>query len=303
MTHVNKSKLHPKNKHNAGYDFQKLLATFPALKEYVFENKHQTTTIDFANPKAVKALNTALLREHYHINYWVFSDKNLTPPIPSRVNYIHYLHDLLPNNVSNKDVTILDVGTGASCIYPLLGNAIYKWNFVATDIDDYAIKSAKNIISKNSLSENIRLRLQKDKANIFNGIVHENDRFMASICNPPFFASQEEAKKANELKLKGLGKEGSARNFSGMHHELWYQGGEKAFLHNYLYQSSLFKSQFFCFTTLVSNKKNIKSMYASLEKLGATDIKTISMHQGNKINRIVAWTFLTKDEQKDWVNS
>ncbi len=296
----NKSKLHPNNKHNKGYNFTKLCEYFPALKEFVFVNKHKTTTIDFANPKAVKALNTALLRTYYNINYWVFSDKNLTPPIPGRADYIHYLADLLKNSSLTEKISILDIGIGASSIYPLLGNAIYNWKFVATDIEKHTLKSAQNIIDKNKLSKEISLRLQPDKSLIFKGVVKENDRFHATMCNPPFFASQEEAKQANEAKQKGLGKESVARNFSGIYHELWYKGGEKAFLHNYLYQSSLFKTQCFWFTSLVSKKENIKGMYASLEKLGATDIKTITMHQGNKISRIVAWTFLTDDEQKEW---
>lgn len=295
-----KPTLHPKNVHQTGYDFAALEKAFPALSEFVLTNEHKITTIDFGNAKAVKALNTSLLRTHYGIKYWVFSDKNLTPPVPSRANYIHYLADLIPANTTTKPTTILDIGTGASCIYPLLGHAIYDWNFVGTEIDAYALKSAKNIVDKNQLSTKIDIRLQNDKNNMFKSIVKTDERFYASMCNPPFYASQEEAKEANTQKIKGLGKESVARNFSGMHHELWYTGGEKAFLHNYLYQSSLIKTQCFWFTTLVSKKKNVKSMYASLEKLGAKEIKTIPMQQGNKISRIVAWTFLDKKEQKDW---
>lgn len=29
----------------------------------------------------------------------------------------------------------LDIGTGASAIYPLLGAKVYGWAFIATDID------------------------------------------------------------------------------------------------------------------------------------------------------------------------
>ena len=115
-----------------------------------------------------------------------------------------------------------------------------------------------------------------------------------------FYASKEEVEQANEQKQKGLGKDGTKRNFSGNLIELTYTGGEKAFLHNYLYESSLIKSQCFWFTTLVSKKENVKSMYASLEKLGAIEIKTIPMQLGNKISRIVAWTFLNSTEQKEW---
>lgn len=90
-----KKTLHKNNKHNSGYDFKKLCNQYPALNEYTFVTSRQTTTIDFANPKAVKALNTALLLTHYPIRFWKFPDENLCPPIPGRVDYVHYLADLL----------------------------------------------------------------------------------------------------------------------------------------------------------------------------------------------------------------
>lgn len=298
MKNQNKQGLHPNNIHKAGYDFKKLCAKFKPLNEFVFVNKHNTTTIDFANPKAVKALNTALILTHYPIRFWKFPEENLCPPIPGRVDYIHHLADLLKDTLKESKIQILDIGTGASCIYPLLGNAVYNWHFVATDIVKHSLQTAQNIIDKNKLTEKIVLRQQSDKTKIFEGVITKEDHFHASMCNPPFFASPEEVKQANTSKQKGLGIKSTTRNFSGSLNELWYTGGEKAFLHNYLYESSLIKTQCDWFTALVSKKENVKSMYASLEKLGATDIKTIPMQQGNKISRIVAWTFLNPTEQK-----
>ena len=300
MKKVNKPSLHKNNLHKTGYNFKKLCAKYKPLNEFTFVNAQKIVSIDFANPKAVKALNTALILTDYPIRFWKFPEDNLCPPIPGRADYIHHLYDLLNDSKLSKNSRILDIGTGASCIYPLLGNAIYKWRFVATDITARSLKSAQNIIDKNRFSDVISLREQKDKSKIFKGIVKEEDRFEASMCNQPFFATQEEVKQANEQKQKGLGKESTIRNFSGNLHELTYTGGEKAFLHNYLYESSLIKNQCFWFTTLVSKKEHIKSMYASLEKLGANEIKTIAMQQGNKISRIVAWTFLNASEQKEW---
>ena len=108
---------------------------------------------------------------------------------------------------------------------------------------------------------------------------------------------------ATKSKLKGLGNRNETviRNFSGTLRELSYKGGEKAFVHNYLYESSQFKDQCFWFTCLVSNVSHVKSMKSSLEKLKATDIQIIEMTQGNKISRIVAWTFLKPEEQRDWI--
>lgn len=259
---------------------------------FVFVNKHKTKTIDFANPKAVKAINSALLYKDYGIKFWEFPDTNLCPPIPGRVDYIHHLADLLNTSDSKKDVKVLDIGTGASCIYPILGQAEYNWNFVGTDIDENSLKYAQRIIENNAFN-NIVLRHQRDKTNILKGVLNLEDNFTFSMCNPPFFSSEQDAIDATVRKLKGLNKnsEKVVRNFSGTHNELWYKGGEKAFLHNYLYESSLFKDQSDWFTSLVSKKELVRGMKVSLKKLNAKSVKVINMEQGNKSSRIVAWTF------------
>ncbi|MGJ8593168.1 MAG: 23S rRNA (adenine(1618)-N(6))-methyltransferase RlmF [Aquaticitalea sp.] len=294
--------MHRNNLHNDKYDFDVLTKNSEELSQFVFTNEYQTQTIDFSNPKAVKALNKALLLTHYKIDYWEFPDENLCPPIPSRADYLHHLNDLLRRSNVNKDCKILDVGTGATCIYPLLGNAIHNWSFVGTDIDSHSLNTARTIIEKNGLNNQIELRKQGDESHILNGIILPSDKFCASLCNPPFFRSEEEAKNATRTKLKGLGKENDkvVRNFSGTSKELSYKGGEKAFLHTYLYESTQYKKQCFWFTSLVSNVGHVKSMQESLVKLGATDFQVIDMIQGNKVSRVVAWTFLSVTEQKEW---
>jgi len=291
--------MHKNNKHK-NYNFDLLCKNNVNLNQHVFTNKYGTKTINFADPKAVKALNKTLLSTHYNIKFWDFPDENLCPPIPSRVDYIHHLSELIVNK-DKKKVTILDIGTGATCIYPLLGNSVYDWHFVASDIDKNSLEVATKIIKKNELEDEITCRFQDDSSHILKGIFKEEDYFTAVMCNPPFYKSKQEADEANNRKQKGLNpakkydtKDSniqSIRNFSGNSNELWYKGGEKAFLHNYLYESSLFKDQCEWFTSLVSKKENVKSMYASLQKLKAKTIKTIEMKQGNKITRIVAWQF------------
>ncbi|MEE9349362.1 MAG: 23S rRNA (adenine(1618)-N(6))-methyltransferase RlmF [Flavobacteriaceae bacterium] len=280
--------MHHNNLHNGSYDIDLLCKHYKKLETFVFTNKYGTKTIKFSNSKAVKALNTALLVTYYNILNWEFPDENLCPPIPSRVDYIHHLEDLIGQK---QKVSVLDIGTGATCIYPLLGNSVYKWSFVGTDIDDLSLEIASEIIKKNKLESFINLRLQKDKNQILKGIIKEGDFFDAVMCNPPFYKTEEEAIEANSRKQRNLKISSNERNFSGNSNELWYVGGEKAFLHNYLYESSLFKEQCTWFTSLVSKKENVKSMYKSLKKLKVKTIKTIEMSQGNKITRIVAWRF------------
>ncbi len=294
--------MHKKNKHIKGYDFETLLKEFPKLEPFIFTNTHGTQTIDFANSEAVKTLNKALLKTHYNIDYWQFADAHLCPPIPGRVDYIHHLAALLKSYKFKNKIQALDIGTGATCIYPLLGFSEYNWSFVGTEVEQASLKNAQIIIDKNKLNANINLRLQKEKEHILSGVLQPKDAFMVSMCNPPFYKDEEEALEATQRKLKGLGNEGKqvVRNFSGTASELWFTGGEKAFLHSYLYESSLHKNNCFWFTSLVSNKALVKSMQKSLKKLGATEVKVINMQLGNKISRVVAWTFLTKEEQSKW---
>ncbi len=280
--------MHVKNKHKKKYNLDLLTNEFPKLLPYI-KKIHQNKTIDFSNPKAVKTLNQALLKTHYNINYWDFSDDNLCPPIPGRVDYIHHLADLIDGE---KNIKILDIGTGATLIYPLLGISEYNWKFIVSDINIDTLKNVKKLVSQNKLKDKIEIRVQKSTQNILKGIIKPNEKITVSMCNPPFYKSEEEAKAVNQKKLKGLKIEKKQRNFSGISNELWYPGGEKAFLHNYLYESTYFKEQFIWFTSLVSKKENIKSMQKSLMKLGAKRVKIIPMEQGNKISRIVAWSFI-----------
>jgi 23S rRNA (adenine1618-N6)-methyltransferase len=279
--------LHPKNNFKNGYNFDELIIKNPELKQFVAKNEFGTVTIDFSNPEAVRELNKALICSLDKISNWNFPKENLCPPIPGRLDYIHYLADLLSLKGEAK---ILDIGTGATCIYPLLGVSMFDWSFVATDIDLDSLDVAQDIIDDNNLTEKIELRQQFKEENILKGIIVDGDSFTAVMCNPPFYKSAEEAQGANGRKSKNLGNN-AIRNFAGNNNELWYIGGEKAFLHNYLYESSLYKTSSKWFTSLVSKKENVKSLEKSSKKLGALEFKVIPMHQGNKVTRIVAWRF------------
>ena len=279
--------LHPKNKFNRGYNFDELIKDNPALKEFVSINTYGNMSIDFSDPIAVKELNRGLLFSFDKISVWDFPDENLCPPIPGRLDYIHHLADVISLKENSK---ILDIGTGATCIYPLLGVAAYNWNFVATDIDLDSLDTAQDIIDDNNLEGSIKLRQQFDENQILKGILEVEDSFSAVMCNPPFYKSAEDARGANRRKNRNLGNN-SVRNFAGNNNELWYVGGEKAFLHNYLYESSLFKNKSTWFTSLVYKKENVESMEKSSKKLGASVFKVIPMHQGNKVTRIVCWKY------------
>ena len=304
-----KSRLHSRNKNRERYDLSALIIANPELKSYVKPNKFGDDSVDFSNPEAVKYLNKALLNHYYGIENWDFPDENLCPPIPGRADYIHHIADLLSGNnfgripVGDK-ITCLDIGTGASCIYPIIGVTEYQWKFIGTDINAESIASAKNIVNSNAqLKDKIECKLQKRPKNIFRGILAEVDKVDLSICNPPFHSSLEEAEKGTRRKIKNLSGETVKTpelNFSGINDELICKGGEIQFLENMIRESKLRPKSCFWFSTLVSKKSNLKKVSKVLEELKAVQVKTIPMGTGNKSSRIVAWTFLSTEEQKEW---
>lgn len=306
-----KENLHPRNAHRHGYDFKQLIKTLPELQPFVQRNEFDIESINFSDANAVKALNKALLKQYYGINEWDIPEGYLCPPIPGRADYIHYIADLLAENnnghiPTGKKIKLLDIGTGANCIYPAIGSSVYGWQFVGTDIDPIAIRSAKDIIGANSkLKGQILLRQQTNKHNIFKGVLLQDEGFDATLCNPPFHASMQEAQAAtvNKWNKLNINKPGGLQNFGGQKKELWYPGGEAAFIKLIIEQSILAAKQCLWFTTLVSKKDTLPGVYRALKKTPATEVRTINMSQGQKVSRVVAWTFLNEAERKEWADT
>jgi len=304
-----KEDLHPRNKHRFRYDFKQLIASCKELAPFVIVNQYAIETIDFTNPIAVKALNKALLKHFYGISNWDIPPNYLCPPIPGRADYIHYIADLLStcNNgiiPKGKSVRVVDIGVGANCVYPIIGTKEYGWSFVGSDVDAKAIKSARQIINSNNLTDTIDCRQQTSSLNIFRDIIKSDELFDVSICNPPFHASLAEAMEGTNRKWKNLGikkTNAASLNFGGQNNELWCKGGEAGFINSMIEQSILFSEKCFWFSTLVSKKSNLQGVYRALAKAQAQEVKTIDMAQGQKRSRVVAWTFLTKAQQKQWV--
>lgn len=306
--------MHTRNLHKDGYNFSELVRTQPSLGQFVILNPKGRKTIDFANPQGVKELNGALLKHFYGIDYWDIPKGYLCPPIPGRADYIHALADLLAqSHPNNKAATIkgLDIGTGANLIYPIVGSHAYGWQFVGTDIDTVAVKSARAIQSSNSVLRNkVDIRQQKNSLQIFDGVVEANDKFTFCMCNPPFHTSSRAALLGSVQKNENLKRNQNKRhfahkqkpkativsnkallNFEGQNNELWCVGGEVGFIQRMITQSIDYQSQIFWFTSLVSKKDSVKPIYTTLKEANVAESRTINMGQGSKISRFVAWRF------------
>ncbi|GAA4840861.1 23S rRNA (adenine(1618)-N(6))-methyltransferase RlmF [Algivirga pacifica] len=303
-----KKALHPRNLHAEGYPLAALVETYPPLKDYLISTIGGEESIDFSNPDAVVALNKALLLHYYDIEEWELPKGYLCPPIPGRADYIHYAADLLADDLDGKvpkgnTVHVLDIGTGANCIYPILGNRIYGWSFVGVELEQGALEIAQKNSTSPSLKGGITLRKQPSAAGVIEGAILEGDHFALSMCNPPFYSSKEEAEKTNlrkQRKLSGKSSKEVHLNFGGQSNELWTKGGEALFLKKMIKQSTSYKENCLWFTSLVSRKEHLPKLEQLLKKAKAVEVKTVVMTQGQKESRFIAWTFLNQAERNAW---
>jgi 23S rRNA (adenine1618-N6)-methyltransferase len=305
----NKPGLHSRNRFRQGYDFKHLAQVHPPLGDFMTSHEDGRPSIDYADAQAVKALNKALLLDAYKLDYWDIPDGYLCPPIPGRSDYIHNLADLLaiPNRKvipRGEQVAVLDIGTGANVIYPIIGIHEYGWSFVGSDVDSNALASAEKIMRENeSIKARFELRLQSDRSHMLDGLILKDDQFDATMCNPPFFGSEQESQKAGQRKFRNLGKrepDRDIRNFGGSKSELWIEGGELGFVSNLIKESRNYRNQVLWFTSMVSKKENLPAIYNMFDDVNAVQVKTVAMSQGLKTSRFVAWSYLNAEQQEIW---
>ena len=291
---------HPRNRHQGRYNLPALVKALPELRQYVVQRRGDST-VDFSDQRAVLALNRALLAQWYGIRGWDLPAAALCPGVPGRADLIHHLADLLAGDHDGKaprgkSVRVLDIGVGASAIYPLIGQAEYGWSFVGVDVSPQALESATRILAANPVAARaIELRRQYDPQHVFEGVIAADERFDLSICNPPFHVSAKAVKQASVAKWHKLGKadRDGARgsNFGGIAAELHCSGGELGFIRRMIDESAQRPNSVRWFSSLVSQASHLPRLRKYLQDAAVADVRQIEMGQGQKLSRVLAWTF------------
>jgi len=86
----------------------------------------------------------------------------------------------------------IDIGTGASCIYALLGATMNKWQWIATEVDAESFRIAKENVQRNGLGHLIDVRHVPVGSFLVGNIKPEDGPIEFCVCNPPFFSTLEE---------------------------------------------------------------------------------------------------------------
>ncbi|KAI5304647.1 hypothetical protein KEM56_006203 [Ascosphaera pollenicola] len=112
-------------------------------------------------------------------------------------------HDFTQGHAPERKVRGLDIGTGASCIYPLLGrSARPTWKFIATELDEKNYEWALSNIERNNLQSGITLIKRTTPYEPLLAGVLEGGSLDFTMCNPPFYTSESEMLHLAELKTR-----------------------------------------------------------------------------------------------------
>lgn len=275
-------------------------------------------TVDWGCAEAVRELNVALLVDEHGVSGESFALPldALTPAVPGRLELLKTVGALLAEECGSDGaaptgpgVKVLDVGVGASAVYPLIGAAQFGWSFVGVDVDEEAMRFAeRNLRAADCHAE---LRLQRDRRRVLGGgVLGRHERFAATVCNPPFYANAEEAAKATRRKLRNLGgarSGGSTRQFGGRDTELFYPlypggrdgGGERGFVATYIRESAAAPQASCWFTSLVSAESSLRKLRKTLAAVDVEESRELGFSVGNKRARVVAWTFLPREARRE----
>ncbi|KAF4871831.1 U6 small nuclear RNA (adenine-(43)-N(6))-methyltransferase [Colletotrichum siamense] len=249
-------------------------------------------TLDFNDPHAVIALNSALLKEHFGLEVDLPADR-LCPPIAQRHNYILWLKDLLDSTSyeqpNHRRVVGLDIGTGASCIFPLLGYTQRKWSFFATDIDEKSISYAKQNVKLNNLQRYISVIRRSPEEKLVNPEGLGVDHLDFVMTNPPFYTSEEEVRECEQAKATE-----QENHFTIAPNEQFTDGGEVAFVGRILEESLELREQVQWYTSMFGKKASLDAILEKLQEHKIDNFAVTEFIQGpnSKTKRwAVAWSF------------
>lgn len=328
--------IHPRNKYAENPpDFALLASLYPSFQPFVFLEPRPR--IDWTDFNATRELTRVLLL-HDHALHWWIPDGQLCPTVPNRSNYIHWLEDLLSSDVvakANSDrgsnVRGFDIGTGANCIYPLLGASLLGWSFVGTDVTDVALEWAeRNVKSNPHVSELIEIRKVDDTLDgltteLRSNVAVDNEcKIMNGMDgrevgpSPPSSSSKEtihsEKRYHGPPILLGVVKDGEEFDFcmcnppffesmdeaglnpktacGGTPQEMVCPGGERAFISRMIEDSIVLKQTFRWYTSMIGKKSNLSFLISKLWKVGVTVVKTTEFVQGQTCRWGLAWSFM-----------
>lgn len=282
--------MHRRNIFRKEPDFKKLACDYQELKKFMTIGSKNKLKFDFKNPEALRALTCALLHRYFQKRITLPPDR-MIPAVPQRLNYICWIEDLvklIEAQTSDLNVMGIDIGTGASCIFPILScHRNPTWSFIGVEADAKSFSVALENVQKNFMDERIRM-IKISTEDTLNDILCLSTYPVTFImCNPPFF--EEEYGVTLEL---NSGRPKSSANTSDKVESVT-SGGEIAFVGHMLEQSRHLKEEVTIYTSMLGRKQSLTHFKQTLSSLNEDNLSWTwaELCQGKTIRYAIAWSF------------
>ncbi|CAJ0590610.1 unnamed protein product [Cylicocyclus nassatus] len=306
--------MHPRNPYkDKPPDFTDLATRFADFRAHCTLGNNGKVFVNFQEDGAVRSLAKALLKRDFDLEVDL-PHGCLVPRVPQRLNYILFVEDLLELNQIKKDVIGIDIGTGASCIYALLGARWAGWKFIATEADEAAARVANNNVARNKLGHLVKvLHVSEHSPSLIRDLARQfhDLQFSFCMCNPPFFESCETDKRFSVDKRSGAllnectvdseeAERAPPRSATlARRGELEFEGGEVAFIGRLIDDSVLLQTQVSIYTTMLGKKSSITSLSRRLSRIDGVRFTVSTLSQGRTQRWVLAWTFLPHIQLED----
>jgi len=276
--------MHARNIYKKRLNFKDVINDHQNLRKYVSIDLSGEAKYDFKNPEALAELTKTLLQKDFNLKV-DFPITRLVPTLPLRLNYILWIEDLLKAALpKTDDVVGIDIGTGASCIYPLLA-AKQGWKIIATEADKESANIARKNVENNALSHAIDIREVSEADHLLVGVLDEAKTYHFCMCNPPFF-------ELNSCPSNRTGKRPPPKNaITGTSTELSVSGGEVEFITKIIEESKVLKDKIMIYTTMVGRKCDIGVLKNRIREAKARSVVQGEFCQGNTTRWFLAWSY------------
>ena len=280
------------------------LASSPAHSDLASALAAGNGCLDFSSASAVRSLSRALLMQCFGLTDWTLSDGALVPPIAARAAYLRRMGLIVGGGVPPPHpLSLLDVGTGANLIFPLLAaSPVFGWSATGLDVTPAALSgAAANLALNPSLASRIRLVAGSPTGRPpilapalgGEGGTDAASHFDFSVCNPPFFES--DAARATTAKDPGAAHGGGHAGTAA--ETVWQGGGEAGFVCAFASESAAFPHAVTWFSSLLGRKASLTAVRGVLGGLRPQpEVRTFTLAEGGgRTTRwVVAWSWVAR---------
>uniref|UniRef100_A0A1I8J8B2 U6 small nuclear RNA (adenine-(43)-N(6))-methyltransferase n=1 Tax=Macrostomum lignano TaxID=282301 RepID=A0A1I8J8B2_9PLAT len=284
--------MHPRNRYRREKpDFAQLARDNPSFAAACQLDDRGRVVVNFKLPHQLAALTRALLERDFQLRVELPLDR-LIPTLPLRLNYLHWLEDIL--GPSSSTLRGIDIGTGSCCIYPLLAVRCHpSWRFVATEVDKRNAAYAEENVASNGLQDRVRVALgdagrRAARVSIESGGARRSSSTSACATHRSL-RMRPEAQGLLNTRSDSRHPPMSASTAASV--ESFSSGGEVMFVSRIAQESSRHRDRCRVFTSMLGRKPSLKPLKRLLERLGVTSYGTYEFCQGRVMRWGIGWTF------------